>query len=85
MPICNYCDKEFVKEFKHQVYCSIPCRKKMTKIKKKFRQKGYDGTLHPRTCIRCGESFHFYGMKKLCQPCVEVCKENPYEYKLITY
>ena len=83
MPTCNYCSKEFVKTFPNQVYCSIPCRTKMTKIKTRLRQKGYDGTLHPRICPSCNEKFYFYGMKKYCMKCVENFKKNPYMYRKV--
>ena len=83
--ICNYCNKEFIKEFKNQVYCTNFCRTRMTTIKKRMRQKKYDGTLRPRTCPRCREEFQFHGMKKLCLSCVKICKIDPYQYKLIKY
>jgi len=78
---CKYCENEFIREFNNQVYCSEYCADRMAKIKKKLRQKEYHNTLEPRICKRCGSSFNFYGMKKLCKECVEVCKENQMEYR----
>ncbi len=78
---CGYCDKDFIKEFNNQVYCSIPCRTRMTNIKKKIRQKKHFNTIDPRKCIICGEMFHHYDMKKSCKKCLILLKENPYLYK----
>lgn len=78
---CKYCENIFKKTFNNQVYCSKQCSEKMTKIKKRLRQKKYHNTLKERKCNLCGDMFRFHGMKKNCKKCVELLKEKPHLYR----
>ena len=79
--ICKYCEKPFEKEFNNQVYCTVLCRTRMTKIKKRLRQMKIHDTLKPRTCKRCKKQFKHYAMKIHCKSCVEHLKQYPHHYR----
>ena len=78
---CKYCDKPFTKDYNNQVYCSDHCKERMTKIKKRLRQKQIHNTLVPRICKMCKKKFKFHGMKKNCEDCLLLLKEKPHLYR----
>ncbi len=79
---CNYCNSIFNPTSNNNMYCPAKlCARKMNAIKKRLRQKEFHNTLEPRICKRCSKSFHFHGMKKMCQECVEFLKEKPSHYR----
>ena len=82
--ICEYCGDTFQRTASNQKYCpGKKCSSKMNAIKKRLKQKETSNTLLPRKCKRCGEPFHFYGMKRYCQECVKYLKVDTNRYKEI--
>ncbi len=80
--ICQYCGSPYISSKPNSKYCPGKlCASRMGAIKKKLKQKEFHNTLEPRICKRCGTSFHFHSMKKMCQECVKFLKEKPSHYK----
>ena len=69
---CDYCSKDFVKEWNFQRYCGKRCANRMHKIKKILNQKKRTNTLNPRRCKGCGNEFKMHNMRKYCASCKEI-------------
>lgn len=69
---CRWCDKDFISQSKHQIYCSLECRQAATKekvIERAQKQKLKRRMNKKRFCATCATEISIYNEHPTCNNC----------------